>query len=377
MSLEKPRPLESKIYIRRLTKFFCFFLLIFSFLAIDEAMAQRKNYKLKRKNRKVSRYKGGSIHFDKNKRYLTGGIGLDALNYFGDLAPASEASSTDISFTKPGVSVFVAYRYTPNLTFRGQFSWGRLKGDDFKSADPYGDDSKFRYVRNLSFRNDIKELSFIGVWDIFGNHGTFLNRMHFTPYIFGGVGIFHHNPRAKVPELDRNGNPLDQAGEWYPLRKLGTEGQLSEHYDIKKYSVVQPSFPVGLGIRAELDKRWDFEFEIGYRFLLTDYIDDVSGQYVDLGALDNDFARTMSDRSRETTAVSTGENRDFEAINAITTTITYTSEFDGNDYTVFAGYGQPHIDSNRGFATQNDIYIVTSIRLSYVITGTFKRAKFR
>ena len=201
--------------------------------------------------------------------------------------------------------------------------------------------------------------------------------MHFTPYIFGGVGIFHHNPRAKVPELDRNGNPLDQAGEWYPLRKLGTEGQLSEHYDIKKYSVVQPSFPVGLGIRAELDKRWDFEFEIGYRFLLTDYIDDVSGQYVDLGALDNDFARTMSDRSRETTAVSTGENRDFEAINAITTTITYTSEFDGNDYTVFAGYGQPHIDSNRGFATQNDIYIVTSIRLSYVITGTFKRAKFR
>jgi hypothetical protein len=76
-----------------------------------------------------------------------------------------------------------------------------LKGDDFDSADPYGDKSKFRYVRNLSFRNDIKELAFVAVWDIFGNHGTFLNRVPVTPYAFAGLGVFHHNPKGKATRI--------------------------------------------------------------------------------------------------------------------------------------------------------------------------------
>lgn len=344
----------------------------------NDANAQRrsKSY-LKKKNKRIGSYKGGSIHFDKNKRYISLGGSVDALNYFGDLAPKSQMASTNISFTRPAFTIYGTYRYSPNLSLRASLGWGRIMGDDFDSADPYGQDSRFRYIRNLSFRNDIKEFAFVATWDLFGNHGTFLNRQGFTPYVFAGVAVFHHNPKGKVPELDKLGNPLEQAGDWVALRPLGTEGQLSDHYDVKQYSVIQPSIPFGVGFRAKLQKRLDFEFEVGYRYLFTDYIDDVSGMFVDLGALDSELARTMSDRSREPVGIVNGEPRDFEAIESVVRLTTYTSEFDGQDYTVYGGYGQEHPDNNRGMANDKDIYIVTSFKVSYIISGSFRRAKFR
>lgn len=370
--------MKNTIFPSGLLKLFLLILLSISFLAVNDVQAQRKSKSyLKRKNKKIGKYTGGSIHFDKNKRYGNVGFSVDALNYFGDLAPKSKIASTNISFTRPAFSIFGSFRFTPHLALRGSLSWGRIVGDDFESADPYGSESQFRYVRNTSFRNDIKEFAVVGIWDIFGNHGTFLNRVPFTPYVFAGVAVFHHNPKGKAPELDKFGQPLAEAGEWVALRDLGTEGQLSQHYDVEQYSTFQPSIPFGLGVRAKLQKRLDFEFEIGYRFLFTDYIDDVSGMYVDLGALDSELARAMSDRSREPTGVNSGTARDFEAIEAITNLHTYTSEYDGRDYTIYGGYGQEQESANRGMANDKDIYIVTSFKISYIISGSFKRAKFR
>lgn len=370
--------MKNKVVNPEFLKWTLLLLLSIFLFSSNETMAQRKGKSyLKKKNRQVSRYKGGSIRFDKDKRYISVGASVDALNYFGDLAPKSKMASTNISLTRPAFSVYGSYRFQPNISFRGSFSWGRLTGDDFDSADPFGDVSKFRYIRNLSFRNDIKELAFVGVYDLFGNHGTFLNRIEFTPYVYGGIAVFHHNPRGKVPELDKLGNPLEDAGNWVPLRPLGTEGQLSEHYDVNQYSTIQPSIPLGIGLRAKLNKRLDFEFEIGYRYLFTDYIDDVSGMYVDLGALDSELARAMSDRSREPVGVMKGQPRDFDAIESTVRLTTYTSQFNGQQYTVYGGYGQEHPDNNRGMANDKDIYIVTSFKVSYIISGSFRRAKFR
>lgn len=353
------------------------FILVILFASIDaSAQRKRKGY-LKKRNRAISHYKGGSIHFDKDKRYVSVAFSVDALNYFGDITPKSSFASTDISFTRPGFGISMSYRYQPNLTLRGSLSLGRIRGDDFVSADPYGEESRFRYVRNLSFRNDIEELAFGAVWDFMGNHGTFLNRVDFTPYVWGGVAGFHHNPQGKVPELDKNGQPLEEAGQWVALRPLGTEGQYSDAYNVKPYSNFQVSIPFGVGIRKRLDKRWDFEFEVGYRYLFTDYIDDVSGMYVDLGALDSELAKAMSDRSREPTAVVSGKERDFDAISAVTRPVTYTSKYDGKQYTVLAGYGEEFPTNNRGMSSDKDIYIVTSFRISYILTGSFRRAKFR
>jgi hypothetical protein len=352
-------------------------LLAMFLLSVNQVFAQKsdKSY-LKKKSKRVGGFKGGSLHFDKDKRYISAGISVDFLNYFGDLAPQSNVGSTKISLTRPGFSIYGTYRYTANLSFRASFAYGRMVGDDYE-ADPYGTESRFRYVRNLSFRNDIKELAAIATWDIFGNYNDFLNRQTFTPYVYTGIAVFHHNPKAKAPALDKLGNPLENAGEWVALRPLGTEGQLSEFYDVKQYSTIQASIPFGAGVRAKINERLDFEFEIGYRYLFTDYIDDVSGMYVDLGALDSELARAMSDRATEPTGGIKGGERDFEAINAITVPKTYTSEYNGQTYRIFAGYGQEAAENNRGSSSGNDIYIVTSFKVSYILSGSFRKAKFR
>jgi hypothetical protein len=49
----------------------------------------------------------------------------------------------------------------------------------------------------------------------------------------------------------------------------------------------------------------------------------------------------------------------------------------GKTYTVEAGYGQEFKDNNRGNKNNRDIYMVTSIRLTYIVGATFHKAKFR
>lgn len=335
----------------------------------------------KKNNLRVSRYKG-SIKTHANKRYFGIGGMINTLNYFGDLAPKSQIASTDISFTKPGFGAFAEYRYGPRLSFGTYLTYGSLKGDDFQSADPNDDVSKFRYIRNLQFRNQIIELAFLAKLDIFSNRGTYLSRPVLNGYLFGGVAGLYHNPKGMVPETDRNGNALENAGKWVALQPLGTEGQNSEYYrdkfGVKPYSKIQVSVPLGAGVTYRLTSNFDLSFEVGYRILFFDYIDDVGGLYVDLGAFDDPLAQAMSDRSKEQVAVVSGDQRDFEGtIFPNTTDHTYTSSLDGQTYTIFAGYGHEHPDNTRGNSKDNDIYFVTSIKLTYILGGTFRNAKFR
>jgi hypothetical protein len=331
----------------------------------------------KRNNLKISNYRG-SINSFANKRYFAFGGGINILNYFGDLAPKSKWASTDLKFTRPGVSIFVDYKYAPRITFRLVLEMGTLTGDDFVSADPNDDMAKYRYIRNLQFRNRIYELSFQAKFDLFTNRGTYISRPVFNPYIFGGVGLFYHNPKAIAPETDQLGSVIPEAGEWVALQPLGTEGQYSEVYDVKPYSKIQYSVPVGLGFSYKLNNSLDLSFEIGYRVLFFDYIDDVSGNYLDLGIFDNPLARALSDRSQELTAVRSGDPRDFEdVILPNTIDYTYTSEYDGNTYTVYAGYGGETRDNIRGNSGDNDIFLVTSLKITYTLGGTFQNAKFR
>jgi len=305
-----------------------------------------------------------------NKQYTTVGITVNAMNYFGDLAPKDQIFSTNLSFTRPSLGIFATRRFGPRLTVRGSFQWGRLKGDDFESANPNDELGRFRYVRNLQFRNDIKELAFTGVIDFAENLSTYRSRKNVIPYAFAGFAIFHHNPKALVPEVDvNNGNaPFPNAGEWVALAPLRTEG--------KSYKKVQLAIPFGAGVRFRVSERVDVSFEIGYRYLFFDYIDDVSGDYVDLGSLPSDLARALSDRSREVQAVESGATRQTGVIP--NNMESYVSTFDGNTYTTIAGYGREAKDNIRGDKDDKDIYVVTGFHVSYILRSSrFKRAKFR
>ena len=311
----------------------------------------------------------GSI-YTINKKYTTVGVNLNIQNYFGDLAPTEDFASTDLSLTGFGFGLFAARRLGPRFSVRASLNWGRIKGDDFKAADPNDELARYRYVRNLQFRNDIKELSVVGVIDFVENLSTHRSRKNIVPYFFAGIAAFHHNPKALVPDVDVNNGdaPFTNAGEWVDLAPLRTEGV--------SYKKFQFAIPFGLGVRFKLEERWDLAFEIGYRHLFTDYIDDVSAGFVDLGSLPSDLARALSDRSREVTAVESGQTRATGVIpNPI---ISYVSSFDGNTYTTIAGYGREAVENVRGNSSDNDTYIVTGFQISYILKNNrFKRAKFR
>ncbi|MGB3183250.1 MAG: DUF6089 family protein [Cyclobacteriaceae bacterium] len=350
-------------------------------LACETAEAQVN----RRNNRRISNFRGFKKKFGGSRRYITLGANLNALNYFGDIAPATNFTSTDISFTRPGIGLNASLRLGPQFSVRADFLYGRISSSDYESADINDATARYRYSRNLQFRNDIKEFAALAVFDFKENSGTFASRAEFTPYIFGGISVFHHNPKGLVPDfyyanldeaLNDNGTPLAEAGEWVNLKDLGTEGQYSDQYSVDPYSNFQIAIPVGLGLRFSANQAIDFSVELAYRFMFFDYIDDVSGNYVNMNDLDSNLARAMSDRSLEPNYVVDGSDRELSRLQEFLAVQQNLPE--GRR---FAGYGsdpgQAGLENPRGDSDDNDAIFITRIQIQYIIGASFRRAKYR
>jgi hypothetical protein len=272
-----------------------------------------------------------------------------------------------LSLTRPAIGFSFTHRFGPRYQITGSFTYGGIRGSDAESANPTDERSVHRYIRNLSFRNRIKELSIIANLDLFENQSTYISRVQWTPYIFLGIAVFHHNPQAKVPETDLNGQPFENAGEWVNLKDYGTEGQ---NIGLgKDYKLIQPAIPFGLGARFRLNEVMDFSFEMGFRYTFTDYLDDVGGNYFELTLTDDRLTQALSYRSNEPGVdQSVIENPSYVYPN-----------LNGSPVTVISGFGHegtvgPNV---RGNSKDKDIYMVTTFRLTYIIGKTFHRAKFR
>ncbi|HEX6892246.1 MAG TPA: DUF6089 family protein [Chryseolinea sp.] len=343
-------------------------LAVLFFSLAPDAEAQINRRSIKKNNKRISSYRGRKSWFGKEKIYNMVGLSINALNYYGDLSPKPSVFSTDISFTRPAIGLSFSHRFGPRYTLTGSFMYGTLKGSDSESADKAdAENGVYRYQRNLSFRNRIKELSVVASFDLFENSATYISRVPWTPYAFAGVSVMLHNPQAQAPVVDLQGNPLPQAGEWVDLQPLGTEGQNAQlqqgdaNNGLSSYKKVQVAIPMGLGVRFRLNEILDFSFETGFRYLFTDYIDDVSRNYVDLGVFGSDeLAKAMSYRSNE----------------VATPSYTYTGR-DGQSYSVVPGYGAEHPSNNRGSKDDKDIFMVTTLKITYILGKTFHRAKFR
>jgi hypothetical protein len=300
--------------------------------------------------------------------YSALGLSLNSTSYYGDLAPKPNLISTDISMARPGFGGEFLRRVGPRLAFATQLSFSAIKGADLKSADQSDVNSSYRYKRNASFRNRLKEFSIISIIDLINHTGPYNTRPLFIPYAFFGVSIFAHCPKAQVPMFDLSGNPLPQSGEWVSLRPLGTEGQYSTlsssdaNFGIKPYSLVQITFPFGFGVRYKLNSDFDLAIDFTVKYLFTDYIDDVSRNYVDLGKLNSDLARALSYRTNE--------------LRPPSNPYTYVGA-DGLTYTVEAGYGSEYKSNIRGSSNNNDVLFTTSLRINYLIRPSIFKAKRR
>jgi hypothetical protein len=346
--------------------------LFFLITGAENSFGQLNRKGIKHTNKRMAGFRGGKSKFGKDKIYNAIGFSLNALNYYGDLAPSTGRLSTDISFTKPGFAVSFTHRFGPRYSLQAQFMFGTLKGSDAESANA-GDASSgiYRYQRNLSFRNQIKELSVVAIFDLWENESTYMSRVKWTPYAYLGVAVFLHNPQALAPAKDLLGNPLNEAGQWVDLQPLGTEGQHSNlsptdaNYGIKPYSLVQFAIPFGIGARFRLNEVMDLSADIGFRYTFTDYLDDVSQNYVGLDKLSSPLAQAMSYRTSELTGYPKNP-----APSALL-------DGSGNPVMVEAGYGIEHPANKRGGKSDNDIFMVTRIQLTYIINATFHKAKFR
>ncbi len=302
------------------------------------------------------------------KRYGSWGITIGAINYFGDIVPQPDFTSLRFKSTRPNVGINYTYRYAPRVSFRGALQWGRLLGSDALSASVNEGENIGRFKRNLSFRNDLKEVSAVAIIDLFENRQTYLRRPDFVPYGFVGIAVFHHNPQAYYENGSRPG--LDPAYDiptgWYELQPLGTEGQYaSSGGDYPEaYKRVQISIPFGLGVRYKLNRHWDMSLEVGWRKTFTDYLDDASSAWVDKSVFLNEYggsnpiaAVILSDRSAES-----GFNTQPDP--------------SGTVYDIVPGYGTS-ANKKRGTKSDMDWYITSNLSLNYIIQPRVRSPKFR
>jgi hypothetical protein len=178
----------------------------------------------------------------------------------------------------PSLGVNLKYRI-PSMSdiekfeLRAGLYYGRISGDDSKNSDPE------LKQRNLNFKSHIIEFNLgceYTILDMNSDEGSFI-----SPYVFAGVGVFHFNPYTK-----------DSRGEKYFLRPLCTEGQgLAEYPLRKKYKLTQFEIPIAVGAKIDLGAYigsldgWIFSYEFMYHHTFTDYLDDVSLNYVPLELL--------------------------------------------------------------------------------------------
>lgn len=161
---------------------------------------------------------------------------------------------------RPAGSINLKYNFDNNVLLRAGIMWGKVAGNDKNNKQA---DIK---ARNLNFQSNILELSLCAEYNLLEPE-----IFYGYPYIFGGIGIFHFDPFT-----------YDKDNRKTKLRPLSTEGQgLAAYPEKKTYSLTQFCMPFGAGWKVNIHERLDIIYEIGYRILLTDYLDDVSTTYVD------------------------------------------------------------------------------------------------
>lgn len=276
---------------------------------------------------------GNAQQFNKRKQYSSVGVSLNAMNYLGDIVPKESLGSLRFAATRPNIGINFMHRFAPRFSVRAALSYGRITGDDEKAANPDDANAKYRYNRNMAFRNDIFELSAVGVLDLLDNRNNYVRRPDFVPYIFGGVAFFHHNPKGLVKA---NNLGLTQ-GSYVDLQPLQTEGV--------NYSKAQFAIPFGLGVRYKVSRNFDLALEVGIRKTFTDYLDDVSSNFIDRSQLTTPAAQYFgSDVTRSTS----GE---------------------------FASFKSP--GQMRGKSNEKDWYAVSGLTLNYILSPRIKSPKFR
>jgi len=214
------------------------------------------------------------------------GLQIGTSQFLGDLGGQplkgkGFITDTDVESIKPTFGLFARYNFGGHFALRVDMSYLQLAGDDkyaggveagFSASRPRSlntDDAWYRYYRNLNFRSHVFDMNLVAeiIPYNFELGGGYKNYSVLSPYGFIGIGFFAFNPEGLYD------------GAWRELRDLRTEGQgIVEGRAM--YDLVQLNIPMGFGLKWTYNDAWSLALEVNHRMTFTDYIDDVSTDYV-------------------------------------------------------------------------------------------------
>jgi uncharacterized protein DUF6089 len=185
-----------------------------------------------------------------------GAQGLDLNFFFGTSNYSGDLQEKRFTFSQSHLAggLGISYSILKQLSVRASFKMGKVSAEDSKGRNK---------IRNLSFFTNVSEGSLDAQYFL-----TPLGQHPLTPYIFLGVAVYHFDPYT-----------FDSTGRKYYLKPLSTEGE-GFVPGINQYNLTQVSIPFGAGVKMPLSDNINVGFEVGFRKLFTDYLDDVSGNFV-------------------------------------------------------------------------------------------------
>jgi hypothetical protein len=269
------------------------------------------------------------------------GLNLGPSFFLGDLGGTRGEGRTfvkDVNFplTKLMKGLYVNFYPSEWLGFRLAANLGVLEGYD-SVIDNKGSAERFRKQRNLGFRSSLTEAYFaaeIYPTVFLEQYDGLLGKLR--PYGLAGIGIFHFNPKAQY--IAPNGDKT-----WVELKPLHLEGQgFPEYPDRKEYPLTQMAIMMGGGFKFYIKENMYVGFEIVHRKTFTDYIDDVSTEYINPALFDLHLSSQQA---------------------------VYAKQLEYREKFLNPSINRPYINTQRGDPTQNDAYFSGMIRLGWRING--------
>lgn len=297
--------------------------------------------------------------------YVAGGVLLGSASYTGDL-------DDDFfpKFAKWGVGAHLSYHFHPHLYVQASYLTGEIGATDEASND------FARNWRNLHFRSKLNEFALTLHYEIIGTKRHWRLRPFFTPYIYAGVGIFTFNPQARPDSSWVFAYPEVFGGnaDYVDLQPLRTEGQGLNvpGYPERPYALTQMSVPIGFGGRFAVAPNINIAGEIGLRKTFTDYLDDVSNIYAPPQVLADYDLRSFlfADRSGY---VNFGQPFVHPVTGEYVRVRSPEEGYPG--YT--SAYNVMVADNEiRGDVTDDDWYIFTSIKITFILDRNDRCPKF-
>lgn len=217
------------------------------------------------------------------------GLGIGPLFFLGDLGGNKGVGTTfvkdvNVPLTKMAKGLFVNYYPTEWFGFRVAANQGVLEGADSLIRDQ-GSAEIYRKVRNLHFRSNLLEayaaIEFYPTV-FFEQYDGLKGKVR--PYGVIGLGMFKFKPQAEY--YSPNGTT-----RWVDLEPLRTEGQgMTEYPDRKPYKLTSMEIPLGAGIKWYVKENMYMGIEVMHRKSFTDYVDDLSTDYIDPALFDKYLA---------------------------------------------------------------------------------------